>query len=150
MAGLFDRLQEDLEQRDKMAGMSPADLLMLPDDERRIVQALARRGDLSLDELVAHLDSDVDAVRATLAVLREKGFARELDIKGRTIWRTYFARRKPSSALNSIWANLAEKTDVSAEADASGDASVSDGADAHRDEGGSRPTNDPTTGGNDG
>jgi hypothetical protein len=111
MGGLFDRLQEDMEQRDKMAGMSPADLLMMPDDERRIVQALARRGDLTVAELCETLERDEADVRKTLADLHDQGFAREMEIKGRTVWRTYFGRRKPSAAMSGIWASLAEKTE---------------------------------------
>jgi predicted ArsR family transcriptional regulator len=120
MGGLFDRLQEDMEQRDKMAGMSPADLLMMPDDERRIVQALARRGDLTVAELCEILERDEADVRRTLADLHDQGFAREMEIKGRTVWRTYFGRRKPSAAMSGIWASLAEKTEEPEGDEASG------------------------------
>ena len=38
MPGMFDRLRSDLDARDKMAGLTPMDLLDLPDVERQIVQ----------------------------------------------------------------------------------------------------------------
>ena len=133
MGGLFDRLQEDLEQRDKMAGMSPADLLTMPDDQRRVVQALARRGDLTLAELCEALERDEAGVRETLESLREQGFAREMEIKGRSVWRTYFGRRRASSAMGSIWASLTEKTED--EGGAVGDADTAPDRDEAEDAG---------------
>lgn len=109
--GLFDRLQEDLDQREKMAGLTPAALLDLPDDERKVVQTLARHGDLTLAELAEKIGKPEEEIAETLLRLHEKGFAREMDIQGRQVYRTYFGRRRTSAMMGSIWEKLEEKTD---------------------------------------
>lgn len=109
MPGIFDRLQEDLDQREKMAGMSPADLLSMPSDEVAVVQTLARRGDLSLDDLAAALGLPAEAVAATLERLRERGFARPVELPGGTVYRTYFARKRPGRGMDNIWDQLGQK-----------------------------------------
>ena len=137
MAGLFDRLQEDLDQREKMAGLTPADLLELPDDERKVVQTLARRGDLSLPELAEHIGRPEAEIAATLERLREKGFARALEIHGRTVYRTYFGRRRASGVMGGIWDKLAERTS-GAEDDAEGSGETTDESSAEGPEGEAR------------
>lgn len=111
MPGLFDRLQEDLEQREKMAGMSPADLLLLPDDEVAVVQLLARRGDLSLEAITAALDLPAEEVQASLDRLRERGFARPIELPEGAVYRTYFARKRKSAGMGSLWDQLAERVE---------------------------------------
>jgi len=135
MSGLFDRLKEDLEQREKMAGMTPADLLLLPDDERRLVQALARGGDLSLEQLATAVETDsadpadLAGLRDALARLRRKGFARELVVDGREVYRTYFARKRSRGAMDNIWSQLQAKTeDPSASTDPPGARTAGDRA----------------------
>lgn len=107
--GLFARLEEDLEQRERMAGLSAADLLDLPRDERAIVRALARRGDMGADDL-AHATGltrgrVVDAARS----LGDKSFVRALDVKGHTVYRTYFGRRRVGRVPINLWARLDER-----------------------------------------
>ena len=129
MAGLFDRLQEDIEQRDKMAGMSPADLLMMPADEVAIIQVLARRGDLSLEAIVEALDLPEEEVLATLDRLREQGFARPLELKGGKVYRTYFARKRKSSSMGNIWDSLGGKLEGGQDEDQAGDAAIDEAKD---------------------
>ncbi len=94
-----------------MAGMSPADLLLMPDDEIAVVQLLVRGGDLSLDAIVSALNRSEEEVNATLQRLRDKGFARPLMLKEGTVYRTYFARKRRGTGMESIWDQLEEKVD---------------------------------------
>ena len=46
--GLFDRISDEIEAKEKMEGLSPIDLLDMSRDLRNLVQALARRGESTL------------------------------------------------------------------------------------------------------
>ena len=108
--GLFGRLHADLEQRERMAGMTPADLLDLPQDERRVVQVLARRGELSLDELAASTGLDPAGVEALVESLSGKSFVRVAEVRGKRTYRTYFGRRRVGQVPLDIWQKLSDMT----------------------------------------
>ena len=112
MPGLFDRLQQDLDQRGKMADLGPADLLDLPGDERRVVQALARHGDLGLDRLAEVIGIAASALQGVLAALEEKGFVRPIEVGAERSYRTYFGRRRAGRVPIDIWERLAERLDA--------------------------------------
>lgn len=109
--GLFGRLQEDLAQRERMAGLTPVDLLELPRDERRVVQALARKGELELDELAAAIDMEPAEAEAVVESLREEGFVRVIETKGKRTYKTYFGRRRAAKMPLDIWQKLSDRTD---------------------------------------
>ena len=109
MKDLFASLQEDLDQRRRMAGMKPADLLELPDVERRVVQHLVRNGDTFEDELGPAVGLSPHEVEAALTSLAGKSFVRRATFKGRRLVRTYFAWSRASGAGEDVWSKLASR-----------------------------------------
>ena len=131
MAGLFDRLQQDIEQRDKMAGISPVDLLDMPDDLRTLVLLLSRKGELPLVTLCELSGLSEAEATSLLGSLEEKGFVLGREIKGVQHYRTYFGQRRRREVPLDIWASLSELTQTEGEdADASTDSAppASEGA----------------------
>ncbi|MCB0217202.1 MAG: hypothetical protein H6648_06045 [Caldilineae bacterium] len=110
MAGLFDRLQQDLEQREKMAGISPVDLLDMPDDLRTLVLLLSRKGELPLATLCELAGLTEAEATHLLGALEEKGFVLGREIKGVPHYRTYFGQRRRREVPLDIWASLSELT----------------------------------------
>lgn len=118
MPGLFDRLQQEITHQDKVAGLSAIDLLDMEPFARRVIQALARQGDLDLAALaqalanaqgddaapVADLETRVEALVAEGYVLRREH-------AGRTIYHTAFGRRRRQALPLDLWAMLTERAD---------------------------------------
>ena len=117
MPGLFDRLQSEIDRRDDVPGFSPADLLTLTDDLRRVIQALMRRGDASAAELAEHVDLSADEVAKVLDALVEKGMATPtVGPADAPRWRAQLGRRRGRAVPAGIWARLAERTDAAEDA----------------------------------
>ena len=56
MPGVFDRLQAELNSRERVDGINAADLLDLSPELRRTVQLIMRRKQMSLAEIILELD----------------------------------------------------------------------------------------------
>lgn len=110
MPGLFDRLQSEIEGRERQAGLSPVDLLDLPDAGRRVVQLLARQGELADAAIAEGLGLDAPALEPVLADLVERGFILRRAIRGIPHSRTYFGQRRAREVPLNIWDTLAERT----------------------------------------
>jgi hypothetical protein len=113
--GLFDRIQNEVEQRERMAGISPVDLLDLPDDERELVLLLSRRGEMSLARLAELADKPAESCRSLLSDLEERGFVLVREIKGEAHYRTYFGMRRRREVPIDIWASLSDLTESGSE-----------------------------------
>lgn len=109
--GLFGRVQQELEAREKTPGLTMADIISLPDDLRRLVNWMMREGDVQLAEMVAHMEADEDAVRSMLKNLLEKGFVSELEIEGETCYRVRLAPRRRRDIPLDIWQCLEDKVE---------------------------------------
>lgn len=107
--GLFGRLQEELEAREKAAGLSMADILDLPDPLRRLMNWLMRQDEPGLADVASFINEDEAKTRAMLDELCEKGFVRELQISGKLYYRVRLARRRKSQLSLDIWQALETK-----------------------------------------
>jgi hypothetical protein len=107
MSDMFTRLQQDLDQRRQMTGLTPADLLGLPDVERRVVLLLARRGDLVEAEVAADLGVSESDLRPVLDQLEAKSFVCRRVVGGLGVLRTHFGRSRPTAVDGDIWSRLA-------------------------------------------
>jgi hypothetical protein len=107
--GLFGRVQDELEAREKTPGLSMADVLDLPDTLRQLVNWMMREDQVGLPQVMAHLGQDATAARATLATLVDKGFVREMQIHGETRYRVRIAPRRRRAVPLNIWQALDEK-----------------------------------------
>ncbi len=110
MSGLFDRIQADLDQRERMEGLSPVDLLDLPDGLRELVLLLARKGELDLPAIAEAIGAEPEAAGSLLEDLEDKGFVLQRDIQGVAHYRTYFGQRRRRDLPVDIWATLRERS----------------------------------------
>ena len=109
MDSLFDRLQSEIEARQRMEGITPADLLDLSPELRRVVNTITRRGEMSLAEIMLELDMRPSETRELLDTLVEKGFLRTVEVEGELRYKTFFGRREGREMPVSIWDALSEK-----------------------------------------
>ena len=108
--GLFDRLSDELEAKERMDGLSPVDLLDMSRDLRNLIQSLARRGESTLAAIAEAIEQTPEATKELLSALEEKGFVLEREIRGEMHYRTYFARRRRREVSLNIWEALEDKT----------------------------------------
>lgn len=92
MDGRFDRLQGDEDE-----GLTLPDLMEMPDDLRRVLNALIRMGGCTVADLCARLQIDQDEARALLQKLAgERLVQKTLSDEGETIYRTRYATKRRS------------------------------------------------------
>lgn len=113
MPGLFDRLQSEIEGREKASGLSMADVLALPDDLRKLVNwMMKRKRDVTLSQVAEYSEQDEKATRHMLETLIEQGFVREIAVPDEeTRYRVRLAWRKQQEIPLNLWDALQEKTE---------------------------------------
>ncbi|MBI2864731.1 MAG: MarR family transcriptional regulator [Chloroflexi bacterium] len=109
--GLFDRLNQEMQARDKTPGLTMSDVLVLPEAERRLLNWMMRADEVSLAEVADRLQADETAARARLAELMEKGYVREIDIHGDVRYRVRLAPKRGREIPLNIWSALDDKVD---------------------------------------
>jgi CRP-like cAMP-binding protein len=85
-----------------------ADLLALPDDQRRLATWLARHGEGTPMEAAAALGLDQATTAAGLAKLAEQGYARNIGVAGQARYAARFATRRASRLRSEIWQALGQ------------------------------------------
>lgn len=106
MAGLFDRLQDELDSREQSDGLSPIDLLDLPPKLTAVIQQIVRKNGMKLDEIAAALEQNVDETQETLDELVGKGFVRRIEVKGELWYKAKFGRKADKIVHQSVWSAL--------------------------------------------
>lgn len=109
--GLFDRLQAELEGREKAAGLSMADVLALPDPLRRLVNWLIREEEAGLADVASHLGQGEEATRAVLGGLVERGFMREMRVRGAVRYQVRLAVARRRQMPSDLWQALDERVE---------------------------------------
>ena len=107
--GLFDRLQAELNAQKKAEGLSMADVVMLPDPLPRMVRYMLRERDVTLANMAAFLGQDETETQTLLGSLVEKGFVREMMVRGERHYRVRLANRRGAAPQSSIWQSLDNK-----------------------------------------
>ena len=112
MDDLFARMQEAMDREAPRAGVSPEDLIELPDDLRRLVQWVARRGDVTAEDAADGLGIGVDEATRLLADLEAKGFARSNEdaADGVRRYNVDFGVRQTRELPIDLWALLDDRT----------------------------------------
>ena len=126
MTGLFDKLQNQLENREDEGGISPLDLVELPSPLRKIMRHMLREVEVSFDHLWEHAEFLADAEKMTrnelsgaIETLTKQGWLISMGEKDKSKYRVNL-RRKPGSKLaGSIWAALDEKIERRDKSDSS-------------------------------
>lgn len=109
--GLFDRVQGELEARQKSPGLSMSDLLTLPEPLSGLLNWMMRQEQVALADVVAFLGQDEAHTRALLADLLDKGFIREIEIRGVTQYRVRLAPKRGRALPANLWEALDEKVE---------------------------------------
>lgn len=107
---LFQRLQEEIELRERTEGISPLDLLDLPPALQHVLTQITRAGQISLTDLATDLALPEEEVLVLTARLVEKGYLREYMRAGERYCRTHFGRKRERELPLDLWEALSERT----------------------------------------
>ena len=109
--GLFDRLRQEMDAQEKAAGLSMADILTLPEHERRLFNWMMREGEVGLADVAAHEGQEEMATHSMIASLVEKGFIRQYEVRGEVRYKVRLAPKKGRDVPLNIWQTLDEKVE---------------------------------------
>lgn len=112
MSGLYDHLQDQLGDNDDQepTGLSPLDLLDLPDSQRKVM-SFVLRGPRSKSGEVAHAAlqealSEVDDLEATIVELVHSGWLIAFGEAPDQCYRVNFRRKRGSQVSLNMWSTL--------------------------------------------
>ncbi|OQY24172.1 MAG: hypothetical protein DRJ03_06540 [Chloroflexi bacterium] len=108
--GIFNHIQDEIEMRNKKEGISPADLLELSPPLRRLMQHIARQGEMSATAAAEHLEEPPANTRKMLNDLVEKGYLEREEQKEGWVYKTRFARKRGRDIPAGIWSALGQRT----------------------------------------
>lgn len=108
--GIFDHIQNEIDAREKREGITPADLLDLPVELRRLMNRVTREGESTAQAAAEHLEMDVEDVHGMLESLTAKGYLEREKVDEDWIYRTRFARKRGRKLPVGIWSALGERT----------------------------------------
>jgi hypothetical protein len=111
-SGLFGRLEQEIDAREKTPGLSMADIISLPDGLRRLVNWMVRERQVEAESAAAFIGEDVDSVRALLADMIEQGYVTEFEMRGETYYRVRLAARRGRDIPLDIWDCLDDKCEL--------------------------------------
>ena len=106
MAGLFDRLQDEINSREQPGGLSPVDLLDLPPTLANIIKKIIRKNGMKLSEIAAALDQSPEETRQALDELVDKGYVRRVEVKQEFWYKAHFGRKADKTLNQSVWSAL--------------------------------------------
>lgn len=114
--GLFDRLQNQLEDRANEGGISPLDLAALPPRLRKIMRLMLREVEMTYSQLreetakMAEADRLNDAeLKEALESLTKQSWLIELGQEELITYKVNLRRKGPSSLSAGIWATLDDR-----------------------------------------
>ncbi len=108
MSDLFNRLQDEINAQEQPGGLSPIDLLDLPDELSQIIRKIIRRNGMKLADVAEALAVSPDEARQTLESLVEKGFVRRVEVKNDIWYKARFAQKRSRTVSSSLWQALDE------------------------------------------
>jgi Mn-dependent DtxR family transcriptional regulator len=98
-----------LEARDKSPGLSMSDLLALPEPQSSLLSWMVRQGQVELEDVTAFLKQDAESTRALLADLVDKGYVREIEMRGVKQYRVRMAPKRGRELPANLWQALDDK-----------------------------------------
>ncbi|KAA3645067.1 MAG: hypothetical protein DWQ07_16885 [Chloroflexi bacterium] len=119
MSGLFDRLEGELEKREKEQGITPLDLVDLPVALRKIMRLMLRELQMNLPELhtaTQNIEETKGISKAELQSLLDKlldqGWLIQLGEEEAPRYKVNLRRKRSSKLGDSIWSRLGDKMDA--------------------------------------
>ncbi len=108
--GMFGRLQDQLEARERVEGISLMDILNLPDPLRALLNWMMRAGETGLQDITAHLEQEEEQAKRLLAGLVDKGLVLEGGTQDRPRYRVRFNSKQSRGVSPNLWKALDDKT----------------------------------------
>jgi DNA-binding MarR family transcriptional regulator len=105
--GIFDRMQSEIDAREKQDGITLSVLLDLSPPLRRLMNRITRQGQLSVEGAAELLGETPANAQQTLNAFVEKGYLEREQQEGEWIYRTRFARKRPRQIPAGVWSALA-------------------------------------------
>lgn len=116
MPGVFDRLNKEIENKQKDGGITPLDLVELSPALRRIMKIMLRELQMTYPRLREVMDELPEAERLTptsldeaLAALTEQFWLIRIGENEKAIYKVNLKRKAGSSLANGIWSSLDQK-----------------------------------------
>ena len=106
MSSLFDRLQDEIEANERGEGISPIDLLDLPDEVATVIKQIIRRNGMKLIQVAEALQKPAAEVQTLLDELVNKGSVRQIEVKGEIWYKARFAKKRSRSRTSGFWRTL--------------------------------------------
>lgn len=108
--GIFNRVQKEIDARDKQEGITPADLLDLSSSLRRLMNRITRQGEITVEGAAELLEETPANARQMLNALVEKGYLERQEREEGWVYRTRFARKRGRDIPVGIWSALGQRT----------------------------------------
>jgi Fic family protein len=108
--GLFGRIQDEFSAREKTLGLDMTDILELPDNLREVINWMLRETYVDMAQVTAHLGNSEQNARTMIDTLLDKGYIREIDMKGRIQYRVRLKPKRKHDMPSNLWKALDDKT----------------------------------------
>jgi hypothetical protein len=116
MPGVFDRLNKEIENKQKEGGITALDLVDLPPSLRRIMKLMLRELQMTYPRLCEAMDSMSEEDRLTrnlldeaLSALTEQFWLVRIGEGEKAIYKVNLKRKSGSTLAAGIWSSLDEK-----------------------------------------
>jgi hypothetical protein len=124
MSGLFDRLQDEIENREGEGGISPLDLGDLPSQLKKLMRHMLREVEVPFDKIWEHIQTlpedeqmTKDDLGAALSTLTNQGWIIALGEKDTVRYRVNLRHKPRSNLADNIWAALDDKIEARTESE---------------------------------
>lgn len=108
--GIFDHLQNEIEDRDKRDGITLAELLDLSPPLRRLMKRITRVGEMTVEQASENLELPAEQVDEMLFSLVKKGYLQREERDNIWYYSTRFAKKRGRALPPGIWSALGERT----------------------------------------
>lgn len=109
--GLFGRLEAELEAREKSQGLTMSEVLILPDDQRHLINWLLRQKSATLAEAAHFLGWEEPAAQTLVSELVGRGLLREYELHGALRYRVRLAPKSGRTMPENLWRALDDKVE---------------------------------------
>ncbi|MDK1028505.1 MAG: hypothetical protein QGM50_03300 [Anaerolineae bacterium] len=116
MTGVFDRLQKQIENKQKEGGITALDLIDLPPALRKIMRLMLRELQMNYPELIKAVEKFPEDVRLSpkdldnaLKTLSEQAWVIQIGEGERAIYKVNLRRKAGSKLGGGIWQSLDDK-----------------------------------------
>jgi hypothetical protein len=116
MSGVFDRLQKEIEDKQKDGGITPLDMVDLPPALRKIMRVMLRRVQMSYPDLMEAMKGvpekerlSPDELEEAIATLVEQSWLMKIGEDERAIYKVNLRRKSGSTLASGIWKALDSK-----------------------------------------